>query len=105
MYMAMQSDEEWLHFARLFQGKTIETCKFQYRTLNKQKVEAWTEDEQALLKDLVLNHHQATYNWNDIAKELFHSSSESFFRTAKQCREHWNNYLDPKVLKTRWNKE
>lgn len=29
-------------------------------------------------------------------------SNKKYFRTAKQCREHWNNHLDPKKIKGNW---
>jgi len=43
--------------------------------------------------------------WNDLAKELFHRSDKKFFRSAKQCRERWNNYLDPTKKRESWTAE
>ncbi len=40
--------------------------------------------------------------WNDIAKDLFIQSGKKYFRTGKQCREHWINHLDPTPVKTDW---
>lgn len=33
--------------------------------------------------------------WNEVAKQLFYRSNRRYFRSAKHCRERWNNYLDP----------
>lgn len=38
--------------------------------------------------------------WNEIAKDLFIRSDKKFFRTAKQCREHWINHLDPVPIRS-----
>lgn len=40
--------------------------------------------------------------WNEIAKELYVCSNKKFFRTPKQCREHWINHLDPKPIRSEW---
>ena len=32
-------------------------------------------------------------------------SNKIYFRTAKQCREHWNNHLDPNKIKGNWTPE
>ena len=36
-----------------------------------------------------------TQDWSEIAKKLGKW-------TARQCRERWKNYIDPKLLKTKW---
>lgn len=33
--------------------------------------------------------------WTEVAHLLFEKSNETFFRTAKHCRERWLNELDP----------
>lgn len=40
--------------------------------------------------------------WNEIAKELFIISHKKYFRTAKQCREHWINHLNPNTVRASW---
>jgi hypothetical protein len=50
----------------------------------------WSEEEDALLC-LVMN--QGMTNWRKIAEKVPG-------RTSKQCRERWNHYLHPDVVKT-----
>lgn len=70
------------------------------------KNEMWSGDEDDMLIHIIkyltsLFSGQAMKNrWNEVAKLLFYDSNKKFFRTAKQCRERWNNYLDPS--KTRY---
>lgn len=40
--------------------------------------------------------------WNEIAKAIYHLSGREYFRSAKQCRERWNNYLDPVKTHGAW---
>ena len=37
-------------------------------------------------------------SWDDIAAQIPN-------RTGKQCRERWNNHLDPLVMKNQWSTE
>jgi hypothetical protein len=43
--------------------------------------------------------------WNEVSKELFQLSDKKYFRSAKQCRERWNNHLDPSKVKGLWKAE
>jgi hypothetical protein len=43
--------------------------------------------------------------WNEVSKLLFHASERKYFRNAKQCRERWNNHLDPSKIKGYWKAE
>jgi len=40
--------------------------------------------------------------WNEIAKSLYILSNKKYFRTPKQCREHWINHLDPTKIRSEW---
>lgn len=56
----------------------------------------FTKLEDELLKQLVES--QQNPNWNEIAKQLKN-------RTARQCRERYNNYLRPNIINGQWTKE
>lgn len=40
--------------------------------------------------------------WSDVAKKIYINSGKKYFRTAKQCREHWINHLDPTKTRSKW---
>lgn len=53
-------------------------------------MKAWSEDEDRQL--LFLVNKYPSYSWPQIAKFFFDKNS-------KQCREHYVNYLDPKLIR------
>ena len=41
--------------------------------------------------------------WREIAIKLNEFiNDKSFMRTGKQCRERWENHLDPNITKNQW---
>ena len=56
----------------------------------------WTDDEDDLLKRMVIEH--GAKGWNYIASILPG-------RVGKQCRERWHNHLDPNIIKEKWTLE
>jgi hypothetical protein len=46
----------------------------------------------------------SSINWKVIAEELYrvNESPNKVFRSAKQCREHWNCFLNPSLKKGPW---
>jgi hypothetical protein len=63
--------------------------------------QTWTENEDIILKELVLEH--GAKNWNFIADLLNQKAHEEFpIRKAKQCRERWTSSLDPSINKEPW---
>jgi len=43
-------------------------------------------------------------NWKMVAEELYFRNHDEakVYRSAKQCREHWNCFLNPKLKKGPW---
>lgn len=56
----------------------------------------FTKEEDERLRHLVS--YQDPPNWNDIARYMHH-------RTARQCRERYNNYLRPTLVNGPWSEE
>lgn len=56
----------------------------------------FTKEEDELLKQLVNSQEQP--NWNEVARYMKK-------RTARQCRERYNNYLRPNLVNGPWSKE
>ena len=48
---------------------------------------------------------QSRRRWSYVSTKLFARSGMKYFRTRQQCREHWINYLDPKLKKGKWSIE
>ena len=46
-------------------------------------------------------------NWKLVSEKLYEKnpSKNKVFRTAKQCREHWNCFLNPNIHKGPWSIE
>jgi hypothetical protein len=56
----------------------------------------WSDKEDQLLRNWVNKH--GAYNWTKCSEYIKG-------RSGKQCREHWNNSLDPELLKGQWTSE
>lgn len=43
--------------------------------------------------------------WTEISRQIFFQSDGAFYKTPKQCREHWNNHLNDTINHDCWNIE
>ena len=60
----------------------------------------WSESEDSLLDSLI---QEGTKRWGEIANILntnIHKGHK--IRTGKQCKERWNNHIDPSIKKGSW---
>lgn len=48
--------------------------------------------------------HPNIINWKSVSEQLYQVNplANKAFRSAKQCREHWNCYLNPHLKKGPW---
>ena len=60
------------------------------------KKRKFTKEDDLILKQAVYS--TPNHNWKEIALKTGKY-------TARQCRERWNNYINPKLIKTCWTKE
>ena len=63
------------------------------------KSKPWKRDEDLKLRDLVQAH--GIKKWARVAEEL--NSDFDNGRRGKNCRERWNNHLDPEINKGEWS--
>ena len=72
---------------------------FQDQEKNKNKIirKKFTIEEDNLLINLV-NNSKNIINWDKISLELEN-------RSARQCKDRWNNYLSPNINKSEWTLE
>ncbi|OMJ85108.1 hypothetical protein SteCoe_13632 [Stentor coeruleus] len=82
--------------------QSAEECMSKYFEVTKSgsfKAGVWPEIEDEILKELMIK----KLTWSQIAKilnEKVHNSRP--VRNAKQCKVHWNNHVDPCMLKGPW---
>jgi hypothetical protein len=57
---------------------------------------AWSKEEDAIVKGIVLKFGLGKVKWSEIASKLPG-------RIGKQCRERWFNHLDPAISKREWS--
>ena len=62
----------------------------------------WLTEEDCILTECVAIF--GTNKWKKAKKKIEESFPE-FDKSAKQCRERWHNYLDPKIQKEKWSDE
>ncbi|KRX01300.1 Homeodomain protein [Pseudocohnilembus persalinus] len=90
-------------------GKNAESCKFKWLQMSKVSSNRipWTKKDNSVLKELVKQCREinGNYAWVDISKKLFKLTGEKIFRSSKQCREHYHNFLDPNLKNTKWTME
>ncbi|XP_011620089.2 v-myb avian myeloblastosis viral oncogene homolog-like 2a isoform X3 [Takifugu rubripes] len=89
---------DWKTIASLLPGRTEVQCMQRWNmhldpTASKSY---WTKDEDEKIAELVTKY--GTINWPLISKHMI-------WRTAKQCRERWQNHLDPQIKKSAWTTE
>ena len=88
----------WSAIAKLFPNKTAPQIAGRWeKVLNPTLVKgSWTREEDETIINYVRQHGDK--DWAKLAILLPG-------RIGKQCRERWNNYLDPSVQKTGWTEE
>ena len=64
----------------------------------------WTPQEDELLLRII-GEKGHTRKWKEIAEELNARSDLEVYRHGRQCRERWNNHLDPTILRNPFTEE
>lgn len=88
----------WDMISQKFPGRTKSQCKYRYKKNIKFGVikGQWSNEENQLLTEWV--NKNGPKNWKKCCNVIPG-------RTGKQCREHWNNYLNPEIIKSNWTTE
>lgn len=79
---------------------------FKFVSLKKFKLaqHKWSKEEDSLMHKIIAE--IGTKSWKAISERLYEESSKKkIYRTAKQCREHWSCYLDPRIKKGPWDQD
>ena len=88
-----KNSTKFLQKKRSLKSKEPETFKQQ---IINPKIGPWDQQEDIKLKQWVKDN--GPYNWTQCAEFMGN-------RTAKQCREHWKNTIDEKLIKGQWTAE
>ncbi|CAK91822.1 unnamed protein product (macronuclear) [Paramecium tetraurelia] len=98
----------WEEVVLLLSRRTVEQCKNKWNDLLKLSLQQipWTEEQDILLLDLIRKSKEEgkQNKWCRLANLLNLHFKESP-RTGKQCRERWNNHLNPDINRHPWNLE
>ncbi|KRX10455.1 Homeodomain protein [Pseudocohnilembus persalinus] len=102
-------DNIWDEIAQMMIGRTGEQCKFKWLSLSKMNLQQipWTSDEDQILLNII-KHFQSNSKqnkWSEIARELNSQTKRNVYRAGKQCRERWNNHLDPSINRGPWSEK
>jgi hypothetical protein len=92
-----QQRRSWLRISKLLGSKTAYQCYLRFRSINpKLKKGTWDRSED---KKILAAVELYGFRWNIIAAEAFTN------RNAKQIRDRYINYLDPKIKKDKFTVE
>ncbi|CAD8118095.1 unnamed protein product [Paramecium sonneborni] len=65
----------------------------------------WSYFEDQTLQQIILDYpSRCKKKWSSIANQYNHICKSEVLRNAKQCRERWNNKLDPQINREPWSK-
>ncbi|KAL4506069.1 hypothetical protein ABPG72_013830 [Tetrahymena utriculariae] len=103
------SDDVWEDISSMMVGRSSEQCKLKWLSMSKLNLQQqpWSEEEDNILRMIIKEYEQKNKQnkWSEIAVKLNQLSHKNVFRQGKQCRERWNNHLDPAINRGPWNYE
>ncbi|CAK59816.1 unnamed protein product (macronuclear) [Paramecium tetraurelia] len=101
-------NKAWEDVVQLISRRTVEQCKNKWTDLLKLSLQQlpWTQEQDRLLLDLIKKSKEEgkQNKWCSLANLLNLQFKESP-RTGKQCRERWNNHLNPDINRYPWSLE
>eukprot|EP01017_Pseudomicrothorax_dubius_P046304 TRINITY_DN8135_c0_g1_i4.p1 TRINITY_DN8135_c0_g1~~TRINITY_DN8135_c0_g1_i4.p1 ORF type:complete len:488 (+),score=80.71 TRINITY_DN8135_c0_g1_i4:42-1466(+) len=98
------SGEDWHQLSEMFPRRNEEQCRDKYKMINKLDIHKypWLPEEDEELTRVVATMGKAA--WSEVAKQLNGCLKSEVYRTGKQCRERWINYLDPTINRANWTR-
>ncbi|CAD8172821.1 unnamed protein product [Paramecium pentaurelia] len=98
----------WEDVEQLIGRRTAEQCKIKWNDLLKLSLQQlpWTQEQDEYLILLInQSKEQGMQNKWCIIANLLNAYFKDSPRTGKQCRERWNNHLNPDINRHQWNLE
>jgi hypothetical protein len=65
----------------------------------------WTPEEDTIIRDEVAKFKSDVPNWTYISDLIVQTTENRLYRTPKQVRARWFNYIDPSINKKEWTPE
>ncbi|CAK94379.1 unnamed protein product (macronuclear) [Paramecium tetraurelia] len=96
---------DWEMVEKLIKFKSSLNCQYKWlcHVIGREDRLQWCQEEEQMLKVEVEN--SKNLKWHEIQFQIFTKSNGRYFKKAKQCRERWNNYLDPRINRSYWKPE
>ncbi|CAK78545.1 unnamed protein product (macronuclear) [Paramecium tetraurelia] len=100
------SETDWIKISSMMQRRDAFHCKQKWLQMLRLPLQQapWTkEEDDALL--LIIQEYQRLNKgnkWSQIATTLNKRTGKSIHRNGKQCRERWNNHLNPSINRKPW---
>ncbi|CAD8179026.1 unnamed protein product [Paramecium octaurelia] len=98
----------WEEVEQLISRRTVDQCKIKWNDLLKLSLQQipWTQDQDEYLIQLInQSKDQGMQNKWCIIANLLNAQFKESPRTGKQCRERWNNHLNPDINRHSWSLE
>ncbi|CAD8127809.1 unnamed protein product [Paramecium sonneborni] len=96
---------DWEMVGKLIKFKNDLNCQYKWlcHVIGREDRLQWCQEEEQILKEEV--EKSKNLKWHEIQYQIFMRSNGIYFKKAKQCRERWNNYLDPQINRSYWKPE
>ncbi|CAD8177741.1 unnamed protein product [Paramecium octaurelia] len=100
------SESDWINISSMMQRREPFHCKQKWLQMLRLPLQQapWTrQEDDALL--LIIQEYQKLNKgnkWSQIATSLNKRTDSSVHRNGKQCRERWNNHLNPTINRKPW---
>ncbi|CAD8082775.1 unnamed protein product [Paramecium sonneborni] len=100
------SDSDWNDIANMMPRRDAFKCKQKWLQMLKLPLQQapWTLLEDNLLQKIIYEFQSQNKGnkWSQIATTLNKTNDQQVHRNGKQCRERWNNHLNPSINRNPW---
>ncbi|CAD8170919.1 unnamed protein product [Paramecium pentaurelia] len=100
------NDTDWSSIASMMPRRDAFKCKQKWLQMLKLPLQQapWTFDEDNLLQKIIQDFQSQNKGnkWSQIATALNKANDQQVHRNGKQCRERWNNHLNPNINRNPW---
>ncbi|CAD8161912.1 unnamed protein product [Paramecium octaurelia] len=100
------SETDWINISSMMQRRDAFHCKQKWLQMLRLPLQQapWTEEEDDALLLIIQEYQRLNKGnkWSQIATTLNKRTDTSIHRNGKQCRERWNNHLNPSINRKPW---
>ncbi|CAD8092401.1 unnamed protein product [Paramecium sonneborni] len=100
------SDADWNSISNMMPRRNAFKCKQKWLQMLKLPLQQapWTLPEDEQLRSIIYDYQNQNKGnkWSQIATTLNQISASNIHRNGKQCRERWNNHLNPFINRNPW---